>query len=362
MPATRIPEHILAFPQNLRVRLWMAYGTALGLPVDDLVQSINLQLTAARRTLDGKRVRLSVTERLQHANLSGRLTDPFRALFQWIVSPESLIRWLKRYQERHANSGPPKNKKGRPWIGQDKVDAILRIYDSGLTGLKRIVGEMRKCGMPVAKSTVRRVLTRHGHPPPEDNCRRDSTWAQFWNRHAPQLVGADFIQIPIGLLGKVVKAFVFFAIEHDTRRVHLLGVTTNPADEWIANALRSVTMHGAPLADRKYWILDNDGKFGKQTAAVLGKRLIWTSIGAPDMNAFAERFIRGAREECLDHIVFLSERMLRHYALAHVLHHNTERPHQGIGNVPIADWRAGGGDIVCDERLDGLLKSFRRAA
>ena len=149
MPATPISEHILALPQNLRVGFWMAYCTALGLPIDDLVQSLNLQLTSARRALGGKRVRLSVTERLQLVKLSGRLIGPFRALFQWIVSPASLIRWLKRYQERQANGGAA-TKTGRPWIGQDKVEAILRIYDSGLVGLKRIVGEMKKIGMPVA--------------------------------------------------------------------------------------------------------------------------------------------------------------------------------------------------------------------
>ena len=94
----------------------------------------------------------------------------------------------------------------------------------------------------------------------------------------------------------------------------------------------------------------------------LGKKLVQTSIHAPDMNSIAERFLRGAREECLDHAVFLSERMLRHYADTYVLHFNTERPHQGIGNVPIGEWQVGSGEIVCDKRLHGLLKSFRRAA
>src|SRR5208337_1738115 len=112
-------------------------------------------------------------------------------------------------------------------------------------------------------------LTTHGRPPNENH--RTSTWSQFWNRHAPYLLGADFIQIPIGLLGKVVNAFIFVVIEHDSRHVHLLGITTKPTDEWIANRLRGATMDGEPLAKRKYWILDNDGKYGRRTAAVLGK-------------------------------------------------------------------------------------------
>ena len=57
-----------------------------------------------------------------------------------------------------------------------------------------------------------------------------SETAKFWNLHASFLVGADFIQIPIGLFGRVLSASIFFAIEHDTRRMHLLGITTNPSD------------------------------------------------------------------------------------------------------------------------------------
>ncbi|MEK7415091.1 MAG: hypothetical protein AAB263_17435, partial [Planctomycetota bacterium] len=281
-----IPDHIISLPLRMRVSLWMALGTALGLPVDALVQSINAELLAAKRRLGGKRLQLTIAERLRRAQYASALIGPFRDLFRWIVSPDSLIKWLKRYQGRRANGGVPGTKPKRPWIGQKKVDAILRIYDSGLTGLSRIVGEMMKCELPVVESTVRRVLNAHGRAPTPHNHCSGSTWAQFWNRHAPHLVGADFIQIPIGLFGKIVNAFVFVAIEHDTRRVHLLGITTHPTDDWIANCLRAATMAGEPLAERKYWILDNDRKYGKRTAAVLGKYLVWTSIKAPDMNAF----------------------------------------------------------------------------
>ena len=103
-----------------------------------------------------------------------------RTLVQWIVSPESLIRWLKRYQQRRANSTAEdsekkEGKEKRPWIGAEKVAAILRIYDSGLDGLSRIVGEMDKCGHKVVESTVRRVLTANGRPPVDGNHRRGST-------------------------------------------------------------------------------------------------------------------------------------------------------------------------------------------
>ncbi|HAT11471.1 MAG TPA: hypothetical protein DCS97_12960 [Planctomycetes bacterium] len=119
-----------SLPLRIRVSLWMLCGAALGLPVDDLVLAIDQQLAAAKRSLAGKRVRMTATERVAHARVMERLIGPFRELFNWTVSPDSLIRWLKRLQQRKANGDGVNEarKPGRPWIGQDKVDAILRIY------------------------------------------------------------------------------------------------------------------------------------------------------------------------------------------------------------------------------------------
>jgi putative transposase len=121
-------------------------------------------------------------------------------------------------------------------------------------------------------------------------------------------------------------------------------------------------MDGAPLAGRKHWILDNDGTYGKLTRAVLGRKLAPTSRFAPDMNSFAERWVKYIKDECLNHVVFLHQDMLEHYVNNYVAHYHAERTHQGIGNVPIEPWKVGTGEIVCDHHLNGLLTSFCRAA
>lgn len=184
----------------------------------------------------------------------GSLIGPFRDLFAWIVSPQSLIRWLERYQERRPTVAPYPEERATVDLPV-KVDAI-----------------------------------------------------------------------------------------------------------WIANTLWAATMMGGPLADRRYWILDNDGKYGNRTAAILGSHLVWTSIRVPDMNAYIERWNRSAQDECLDHVVILSEASLRKYVEAYIYHHHAERPHQGIGNVPIENCAIGTGEIVCDKSLGRLLKAFPTAA
>jgi len=89
-----------------------------------------------------------------------------------------------------------------------------------------------------------------------------------------------------------------------------------------------------------------------------------TSLFAPNMNAFAERWVRSIREECLDHFIFLNEEMLQRAVKAYVDHYNNRRPHQGLGGNTITPWPHAGntGDLVIDATLGGLLKSARRLA
>ncbi len=345
--------------------LWLAFGSALGLPVAALQQTIAIQIRAARRTRAGSPAPFTVHERLMLARLAQRLGRSAWGLMSWIIQPASLIRWLKRYQERQAqtraDSAQPR-RPGRPRVSADIEAAILRMYHGGAFGLKRIQGELAKCGLRAACSTIRQVLDRHGLPPERPP---GSTWTQFWRNHAHAIVGIDFIQIATGMLGKVCYQFALVAIEHDTRRVHLLGITDHPNDAWMQNILRAATMAGEPLATRRHWVHDNDGKF-QTLPGILhdrGLRSVPIAIGVPDMNASIERFFGSLRRECLDHIVALSEDHLRQVLREFIAHYNSERPHQGIGNVPIGPWQTRAeGEIVCDERLGGVLKSYRRAA
>ena len=63
-----------------------------------------------------------------------------------------------------------------------------------------------------------------------------------------------------------------------------------------------------------------------------------------------------------DEPLFFSPEHLNQVLREYIDHYNSERPHQGLGNRTIGPWQVGQGKIVCDERLGGLLKSFRRAA
>ncbi|MDA3959841.1 MAG: integrase core domain-containing protein [Planctomycetota bacterium] len=160
---------------------------------------------------------------------------------------------------------------------------------------------------------------------------------------------------------------MLIGIEHDTRRLHLLGMTPHPDGAFMQQVAREATTFDGALADRTMVILDNDSLFTKAFRGTITDadcEIIRTAIMAPNMIAHAERVIQSIKTECLDHFVFLNETMLYRALSEYLAHYNTERPHQGLEQRTVSNWPYHGnkGDIVVDERLGGLLKSARRLA
>ncbi len=119
------------------------------------------------------------------------------------------------------------------------------------------------------------------------------------------------------------------------------------------------------LKNKKYLIHDRDPLFTKDFKEILkagGIVCKKTTVACPNMTPYVERFIRSIKSECLNKMLIFGESHLRYVVNEYMEHYHTERPHQGIGNEIIDPQPQGKGEIVCHERLGGLLKSYRRAA
>ena len=359
MPTKRFP-----LPSWLRVQL-------LGLIVgrcdhNDVAATTIKYLIAENQILRSKfrgSVRLTWPERLKLSGLARTLGHSRLKTICTIADPKTVIGWLKRWQNSQINKAGDRGP-GRPRISDELHSAIIGLYHAGVRSPRAIRGELLKCDRTVAHSTIAQILKREGlYPDPE----RHSTWTETIKRHAHLLMGVDFLTVPVGLFGKIVGYHVLIGIEHDTRKLHLLGMTPHPDGQFMHQVAREATAFDGPLADRKMVILDNDTLFTKAFRGTITDAdcdIIRTAIMAPNMNAFAERVIQSIKTECLDHFVFLNETMLRHALTEYIAHYNSERPHQGLDQRTVTEWPHHGntGDIVVDERLGGLLKSARRLA
>ncbi len=120
--------------------------------------------------------------------------------------------------------------------------------------------------------------------------------------------------------------YILFFIEVGSRRVHLTGCTTNPTTTWVTGYPLGEARHIAwkieeDVRATRFLIHDRDAKFPPtfdavfQTVEVTRSR---TPYQAPIANAFAERWIRSAREECVDQILIVNERHLQRVLTAYV--------------------------------------------
>jgi len=189
-------------------------------------------------------------------------------------------------------------------------------------------------------------------------------------RQAASLIACDFFTVETASLRRI---YVPFFIEHQSRRVHLGGSTSNPDGAWVVQQARNLTMilteRQRPL---RFLIHDRDAKFSAAFDEVFrseGARVIRTPIKAPNANAHAERWVRTVRDECLDWLLIFARRQLERVLRTYVHHYNRQRPHRALdldAPAPIRELvpslRAGPRTVRREDRLGGLLHEYDLAA
>jgi len=206
---------------------------------------------------------------------------------------------------------------GRPPMSDELVDLIVRLgRENRRWGSVRIQGELRKLGIRVSATSIRRVLRHHGLGPVP---RGGPTWSEFLRAQANVVLAMDFFTLNTISLKLL---YVLFVIELGTREVHILGVTDHPTAALVTQVARNlvadlVTQVARNLVGRgrsiKFLIRDRDAKFPAcfdEVFASEGIRTIKTTVRSPRANAYAERWVRTVRTECLDWVLVLGRRHL----------------------------------------------------
>jgi hypothetical protein len=310
-------------------------------------------------------------EKLTLAVLTGKLKDVAKkARYPWrhsvlLFTPETILRW-HRDLVRRKWTFTHKRRGGRPRIDAACEELMLRLArENPSWGYSRIQGELTKLSHSAGRSTVRDVLTRQQVPPAPQRRQKGSTWRSFLTHHRQQTLACDFFTVETAFLPTL---YAFFFIELGTRRVHMAGCTAHPSTAWVVQQARQMSW---PIQDGdlpiRFLIRDRDAMFVPGFDTVFrgeGVAIIRTPVRAPNANAVAERWIRSAREECLDHLLILGERHLQRVLREYVTFFNQRRPHQGLGQqcpVPLSP-SPDAGTVHRVDVLGGIIHDYERRA
>ncbi|MBB4786861.1 integrase core domain-containing protein [Streptomyces rapamycinicus] len=275
--------------------------------------------------------RLDWADRALLAALARLLPRKLRA--HRLVTPGTLLRWHRRLVTRKWTYP---HQVGRPPIDEAIATLVERLArDNPSWGYKRIQGELQALGYRIGTSTIRRILRRL-HIPPAPKRQTDTTWRQFLHAQASTMLAVDFFHVDCAVTLR--RLYVFFAIEVDTRYVHILGTTPHPNGPWTTQQARNLLME---LGDRAsaftFLVRDRAGQFTTAFDAVLASAGITVAKippRSPRANAYAERFVLTVRSEVTDRMLIFGQRHLQDVLSEYVRHYNGRRPHRALQLQP----------------------------
>jgi putative transposase len=347
----------------------LAYVTGT---VDQELLARNEYLAAENRIMKAQlkgRLKLSDAERGALGEIGHRLGHKVLADVATVARPDTIPGWYRKLVARKFDGSKARRGPGRPRIKREVEQLIIRMASKNLDwGYDRIAGALANLGYEISDQTVGNVLQRHGLPPASKR-KRTTTWAAFIRTHLVLLAGTDFFTAEVLTLRGLVTYYVLFFIHLESRRVDIAGITVHPDEPWMKQIARNVTMEDCgAVRDCRYLLHDRDTKFTRSFRDILmSGRVEPLALPArsPNLNAYAERWVRSVKEECLSKVILLGERSLRRALSEYVDHFHAERNHQGKGNVllfPRVTDRQREGPVRCRERLGGLLRYYDREA
>jgi transposase InsO family protein len=316
------------------------------------------------------RVRLTDGERRTLAEIGQKLGKPALEEVAKIVKPDTILVWHRKLVTQKFDGSKHRKAPGRPKVEKELEALVVRMAQENRSwGYDRIVGALANLGYTISDQTVGNILKRHGLPPAPER-KTTTTWKEFIRAHLDVLVATDFFTAEVWTLGGLVTYYVLFFIHLGTRKVHVAGVTPHPDGAWMVQVARNLTMEEwGFLSPGQYLIHDRDGKYCpafQQLIDAARIKRVPLPPRSPNLNAYAERWVRSVKEECLSRLMWFGEASLRHALMQYVEHFHYERNHQGKGNVllfpPVNQDPTRAGALRCRERLGGLLKYYEREA
>ena len=337
-------------------------------PQQHAIEYLREENRVLREQLGGRRLGLNDDQRRRLAAKAKKLGRRLLAEIATIVTPETLLAWHRKLiASKYDGSG--QRGPGRPRTHGKIETLVIRMAEENRDwGYRRILGALSNLGHQLARGTIANILKRHGIEPAPERSRK-TTWKEFLSRHWELIVAADFFTIEVWTRQGLRRFVVLLFIELSTRRVEVAGIAGAANGLWMSQIARNVTDadEGIPTGKR-YLLHDRDTLFTAEFLDMLasaGVKPVKLPPRSPNLNAYAERFVRTIKESCLERMILFGERWLRKAVHEFMVHYHTERKHQGLGNrLVLAEQGQLGntGAIRRRQRLGGMLNYYHRAA
>jgi len=333
-----------------------------------VIEFLKAENRMLKERLRGKRIRFTDAERALLARKAKAVGRKDLLELDSIVSPDTLMRWHRRLVAQKSDYSARRGV-GRPGIMREISDLIVRMAtENPGWGYTRIQGALANLNHKVGRGTVANVLKRNGiEPAPERS--KHTKWSTFLKAHWRVFAASDFFTMEVWTLGGLVTHYVLFVISLADRVVHIAGITTRPDERWMLQVARNmVDEDSGALTGKRYLIIDRDTKYSKRFRAFVEENsieVIRLPPMSPNLNSYAERFVRSIKEECLEKMIFIGQASLHRAIAEYMTHHLQERNHQGLENQRIRPelvMAANNGTIQRRTRLGGMLSYYHRVA
>jgi putative transposase len=278
----------------------------------DVIDYLREENRVLREQLGGRRLRLNDDQRRRLAAKAKGLGRRLLAEVATIVTPDTLLAWHRKLIA-HKYDGSAQRGPGRPRTAGEIEALVVRMaQENRAWGYRRILGALSNLGHRVARGTVANILREHGiQPAPE----RKTTWKEFLTQHWELIVAADFFTVEVWTRKGLQRFVVLFFIELSTRKVEIAGIAATANELWMRQIGRNLTdaVDGI-LCGKRYLIHDRDPLFTAEFLNVIaasGVKSVKLPARSPNLNAYAERFVRSIKESCLERVILFGEGSLR---------------------------------------------------
>ncbi|HEY1214669.1 MAG TPA: integrase core domain-containing protein [Bryobacteraceae bacterium] len=333
----------------------------------NVIEYLREENRVLREQLGNRRLRFNDDQRRRLAVRAKGLGRKLLMEVATLVTPATLLTWHRNLIAQKYD-GSARRKPGRPVTKKELAALVVRMAQENRDwGYRRLQGALANLGHECAGSTIADILRRHGiEPAPERN--RKTTWKEFLKRHWEVIVAADFFTTEIWTPKGLRCCLVLFFLDLSTRKVEIVGIASRANGLWISQVGRQVTDTVDGVLDGKRFLIhDRDPLFTAKFQDILasaGVNCVKLPPQSPNLNAYAERFVRSIKESCLSHLILFGENSLRQAIREFMAHYHQERNHQGLGNrLIVSDLPSEtSGAIRRRERLGGMLNYYYRAA